>query len=133
MRKIKIKAKNFRCFYDEHPLTVVLDGTLMALVGPNNSGKSSYLRLLYELRGLWNFLQPPSNLVTQASTTFNALDVADPVEIFSNVHTRPIQVEVEVVMLASFYHSYSDLFHQDNHNDKMTNDNDEFHLLQQLQ
>ncbi|MFD5847471.1 ATP-dependent nuclease [Streptomyces chartreusis] len=56
MLDVEIRIKNYRCFGDEPTVFRVRDG-FTALVGINNSGKSSLLRLLYEIRPLLNEMQ----------------------------------------------------------------------------
>src|SRR5258706_16356700 len=50
----EIVLKNYRCFEDTDPLTITIDRGFTALVGPNNSGKSSVLRFFFEFREFWN-------------------------------------------------------------------------------
>lgn len=47
---MKITVKNYKRFDRTTPATFVLDRGLTALVGPNNSGKSSLLRFFYDFR-----------------------------------------------------------------------------------
>lgn len=56
----EITIKNYRCFTDEHPAVFELDECFTAIIGPNNSGKSSLLRMFYELRPLWSSLSAVS-------------------------------------------------------------------------
>ena len=56
---IELTVKNYRCFSDEQPATFRVQPGLTALVGKNNAGKSSILRFLYELRGLFQTLSGP--------------------------------------------------------------------------
>src|SRR6266508_6581849 len=55
MIDIELVFRNYRCFGDEPTRLRISDG-FTALVGVNNSGKSSLLRLLYEIRPLLNIL-----------------------------------------------------------------------------
>jgi ABC-type cobalamin/Fe3+-siderophores transport system ATPase subunit len=48
--EIIITARNYRCFSMRRPLTIRLAPGIIALVGPNNAGKSTAMRLLRELR-----------------------------------------------------------------------------------
>jgi len=51
MLDVEISVRNYRCFGDE-PVRIRISDGFVALVGTNNSGKSSLLRLPYELRNL---------------------------------------------------------------------------------
>ena len=53
MLDVEIRIKNYRCFGDEPTILRIRDG-FTAFVGINNSGKSSLLRFLYEIRPLLN-------------------------------------------------------------------------------
>ncbi|MFF5307231.1 ATP-dependent endonuclease [Streptomyces sp. NPDC013161] len=53
MLDVEIRIKNYRCFGDEPTVLRIRDG-FTAFVGINNSGKSSLLRFLYEIRPLLN-------------------------------------------------------------------------------
>jgi len=68
MLDVEFRIKNYRCFGDEPTVFRVRDG-FTALVGTNNSGKSSLLRFLYEFRPLLNQLagaSQPGNSVRRA-------------------------------------------------------------------
>jgi len=56
MQRCTLTIKNFRCFEDTSPVVVEIGDGFTALVGQNNSGKSSFLRLFFELRPHWNTL-----------------------------------------------------------------------------
>jgi hypothetical protein len=43
-------VKNYRAFPDSRPATISLDDGLLAFIGTNNAGKSSLIRLPYEIR-----------------------------------------------------------------------------------
>lgn len=55
MLDVEIGIRNYRCFGDEQATVRIIDG-FTAFVGVNNSGKSSMLRMLYELRPLFHIL-----------------------------------------------------------------------------
>ena len=54
MLGFQLTPKNYRCFADSDPLRLDLGNDFTALVGPNNSGKSSALRLFHELRPVFS-------------------------------------------------------------------------------
>ena len=59
----ELTIKNYRCFADSNPATLRLpnDFTITALVGANNSGKSSLLKFFYEMRGLFSLVANNDN------------------------------------------------------------------------
>ena len=97
MRRLSIKIKNYRCFTDNSPLVIELGQGFTALVGPNNSGKSSVLKFFYELRDQWSQLTDPAQILQLLSggtigSAFN--EVYDQQEVFSDSNVRPMVVEI---------------------------------------
>src|SRR5579859_6577790 len=94
--KLEITIKNYRCFSDEKPVKLVLDNGFVALVGVNNSGKSSLLRFFYEFRLLFTNLTNVNYLIMilqgQAGISFSG--VVDQAEVFCNSNDRDMSVEV---------------------------------------
>src|SRR5580698_143151 len=90
----KIEIKNYRCFSDEAPVEFELHEEFSAIVGPNNSGKSSLLRIFYELRNLWSALhtaQGIAQLLKASSSNLPGIfGVDDPSEIFNDANDRPL-------------------------------------------
>ena len=80
MLDVEFRIKNYRCFGDEPTVFRVRDG-FTALVGTNNSGKSSLLRFLYEFRPLFNAFPP----VGASASLNNAIFGSNPWNWFPNV------------------------------------------------
>jgi predicted ATP-dependent endonuclease of OLD family len=59
---IDIELKNYRCFEDSAPAFVAVRPGFTALIGKNNSGKSTLLRFLYEFRNLFEVLADHNTL-----------------------------------------------------------------------
>ncbi len=98
MLPFKVTLKNYRCFDDSQPLTLEIGSGFTALVGPNNSGKSSFLKFFHELRPVIAHLGNPNMLHGLASG--NQFGVGyqgteDPIEIFHNRNLRPLTLEFE--------------------------------------
>ena len=55
MIDVELRLRNYRCFGDE-PVSIRFSDGFIALMGTNNSGKSSLLRVLYEFRPLFSIL-----------------------------------------------------------------------------
>ena len=56
MKYGEIRLRNFRCFDWDQPATIEFRDGFTALIGPNNSGKSTALRAIFELRPLFELL-----------------------------------------------------------------------------
>ena len=95
MTYFRLTVKNYRCFTDENPLVIEFNEGFTALVGPNNSGKSSFLKMFYEFKNLWQILtqeQAMLNLVNGESQSVSYLETSDNTEIFSNFNNRPLSI-----------------------------------------
>ncbi len=96
--KIDLKIKNYRCFSDEKPAVISIEDGFTALVGPNNAGKSSVLRFLFEFRSVFNFLknvQDYNSAIAGVSRGFGPLP-PDPTELFYNGNGRPIEIDMQI-------------------------------------
>lgn len=96
---IQISIKNYRCFQDTSPATFSIGKGFIAFVGPNNAGKSSLLKLFYELRSVWSQLESSGtllNICKQGNNRWNSgdlVDLYDPTEIFCDRNDRPITID----------------------------------------
>jgi ABC-type cobalamin/Fe3+-siderophores transport system ATPase subunit len=98
---IDVTLKNYRCFSDGRPARFQVRPGLTALVGKNNSGKSSILKFLYEFRGLFQMLASHPNNFLQAlngrSLAFNlARTITDTREVFHNGNERDLTIEISL-------------------------------------
>ena len=76
----RLTVKNYRCFTDENPLVIEFNDGFTALVGPNNSGKSSFLKMFYEFKNLWQILtqeQAILNLVNGDAQPTSYMEISD--------------------------------------------------------
>jgi len=90
---LEITVKNYRCFGDLVPARIKLARGTTALIGSNNSGKSTLLRFFYELRPLWERA---------------AADDSACLSLFENGFTLPHLPTLR---------AQEQLFHRHNHND----------------
>jgi ABC-type cobalamin/Fe3+-siderophores transport system ATPase subunit len=99
---VDITLKNYRCFPDSKPARISLRKGLSALVGVNNSGKSSLLKFFYEFRSLFQMLSSPTGNLTKAlqgeRQGFSlGPSVFDKEEVFCNLNGRDLQLELRLL------------------------------------
>ena len=98
--ELELTLKNYRCFADAAPARFALRPGATAFVGPNNSGKSTVLRLFLELRHLFQQISP-----SRGGEFFPALQgnqrvfnvpphAADLRMLFCNSNERPLKITV---------------------------------------
>jgi hypothetical protein len=95
---MQLTIKNYRCFSDQQPARFQLRRGFTALVGPNNTGKSSLLKLIYEFRTLWEYAAPMGNflnLLSGGAEHVGTRAVADPQDVFCDRNDRPLEIAVE--------------------------------------
>ncbi|HLP89389.1 MAG TPA: AAA family ATPase [Nostocaceae cyanobacterium] len=98
-----ITIKNYRCFSEEKPAKIKIRKGFTAFIGVNNSGKSTLLKLFYELRYIFSQL-------SDFNTFFNVLTTSEPIlklpkeiindkELFCNYNncTKPMILEFNIV------------------------------------
>lgn len=91
-----ITIQNYRCFSDHQPARLSIDGGMIALLGPNNSGKSSLMKFFHEFRNLWTALEGQIRAGRpNASNPFQAVHVNDQTEIFHDRNDRGITITIE--------------------------------------
>ena len=93
--EVTVTVKNYRSFSQEEPLRFRLGTGLMALVGPNNSGKTSVLKLFHELKHLWESIANNVNIYAGNGFSINYEDIYDPIEIFCDRNTAPLSISFE--------------------------------------
>src|SRR4051812_12534369 len=91
---LKLTIKNYRCFSDQHPARLEYGHGFTALVGPNNAGKSAFLRFIHEHQALWGNLQSAPNISALANNS-NDMNlplrgVVDPAEVICDYTKRPL-------------------------------------------
>lgn len=96
--EIDLVIKNYRCFADSRPAEIALRPGFTGLIGANNAGKSSLLRMFYELRSLFQMASNPGNLIGplrgQAQSFNPAESMRDQTELFCNRNTRNLSIEI---------------------------------------
>src|SRR5437868_2290009 len=94
-----ITLKNYRCFPDDCPASIQLEKGFTALVGSNNSGKSSLLKFFWEFRPLLQNLANTNALMSCLQGGQNPLNfpatIRDPAEVFCNQNARGLTLEFD--------------------------------------
>jgi ABC-type Mn2+/Zn2+ transport system ATPase subunit len=100
MRNFTVQLMNYRCFSGQTPTTWSFNGeALTSFVGPNNAGKSTFLRLFYELRPVFRQLQQQSligQFVTQKNIGLMYDGVGDPAEIPNFHSAEPVVLDFSI-------------------------------------
>lgn len=103
--EFEFTIKNYRCFSDENPARFTIRPGFTAFVGVNNSGKSSLLRLFYELRSVFSIaynvlssllsMSQPAALLTKEHRVSFLSPVQDPDQIFTDTNNRDLTVVIK--------------------------------------
>lgn len=91
---MKITIKNYRGFGNQPQEFEIREG-FTALIGLNNVGKSSLLKLFYELRPLWQNFSYAGNLcnfLNGSANNFQVQGVNDVDELFNHFTNNPIEI-----------------------------------------
>lgn len=96
----EVTLKNYRCFSDTNPASVRFQGGITALIGVNNSGKSSLLKFFYEFRGLFAMMTGPTgNLITSLLGNPQGFPypntIQDLEEVFCNSNKRSLEIQLD--------------------------------------
>ena len=96
---IDVIIKNYRCFPDAKPAHIELKNGFTAFVGANNSGKSTLLKMSFELRDIFAQLSEPDKfkeaLKGERSFAINA-PITDVRELFHHGSDRDITIELRI-------------------------------------
>ncbi len=103
MHRVRITLSNYRGFSDENPAVFELGGEAgyTALIGPNNSGKSSLMLFFYEMRGIFevfNSSQMSQNqhILVEHFSTKPPRETIDSKEVFYNKNERELKIIIEI-------------------------------------
>lgn len=89
----KVTLRNYRCFDWNNPATLEFGNGFTAYVGPNNSGKSTALRSIYELRPIFAAIV---TMVQNNTYAVQPLGITDPTELVNNNNSTKFQITIEI-------------------------------------
>lgn len=95
---VRLTLKNYRCFSDQLPARFDLRRGFTSFVGNNNAGKSSLLKMFYELRALFVALARPGAIRDALRGTIPFAYpqmVTDPEAIFCRQTSRALSITIE--------------------------------------
>lgn len=96
---LQLTIKNFRCFEDADPVHLELRSGATAFLGSNNSGKSSLLRMFFELRGLLGSAADNGAWVQAwlrgQEVDYGLSGVPDPQAILNDRNSRPMRLRLD--------------------------------------
>jgi AAA ATPase domain len=93
----KLTLRNYRCFDWEHPVVLEFDSGFSAFIGPNNSGKSTALRSIYELRQIFVNWYSAFQAGQGFRTNFQPLGTSDLAELANDAAPSRFQIELEII------------------------------------
>lgn len=95
---MEIAVKNYRCFPDSSPASLMIRNGFTAFLRPNSPGKSSLLRFFHDFRSLFPQLSTPATLtaaLTAKGQAFNLPQrVPDFETLFYDQNHRDLSIEV---------------------------------------
>src|SRR5690348_2464597 len=97
---IELTIKNYRCFSDAKPARINIKQGFTALIGINNSGKSSILKFFYEFRELLQRLSDTAilNSLNDNFQSFNfPSEIMDQEEVFCNLNNRNLTIQIQLI------------------------------------
>jgi ABC-type branched-subunit amino acid transport system ATPase component len=98
--QIDLTLKNYRCFPVGRPARFCVRDGFTALIGTNNSGKSSLLKFLHECRPLFSLIANDRSTVHQAMSgarfAFGLSNVIDQTEVFSDLNDLDLTITFEL-------------------------------------
>jgi ABC-type cobalamin/Fe3+-siderophores transport system ATPase subunit len=98
---LEITVKNYRCFNETQPAMLRFHRGTTALIGTNNAGKSTLLRMFYELRPMFELLASSPTawlkLLNESLPAPPPLDVEDRTDIFHRHAAGDIVLRIRIL------------------------------------
>lgn len=90
-----VELRNYRCFDWNHPARIEIKDGFVAIIGANNSGKSVFLKSIYELRHVWREFSAIVNNHPQMSSAFQSNGVSDLKELPNENDFSAFEITIE--------------------------------------
>lgn len=95
----EITIKNYRCFSDSGPAKIKFRRGITAIIGANNSGKSSLLKIFHEMRQIFDSIRTVNSnfqsALRQQESGLSIKSVLDVEEVFCNANDRGIGITIK--------------------------------------
>ncbi|BBB58345.1 hypothetical protein UNDKW_0072 [Undibacterium sp. KW1] len=99
----KLTLRNFRCFDWNHPAELIFDNGFTAIVGPNNSGKSSALRAVYELRPQLASIEQLFSANANFNPSLGYLGAVDAFELANDKNQTKFEYELDISIYGNMF------------------------------
>lgn len=93
-----ITLRNYRCFDWRHPAKIEISPGFTAIIGLNNSGKSTVLKAIYELRNVFGSFSHLTNGATHCETTTSFPGIADMTELANENDRSGFELTIETTL-----------------------------------
>jgi ABC-type cobalamin/Fe3+-siderophores transport system ATPase subunit len=88
------EVKSYRCFSRANPLRFRLTDGFTAFLGPNNAGKSSALRMFFELGNVWNVCRSLDEQIVRTGHGIHSKATGEDSELFHHGDQVPIEIKI---------------------------------------
>lgn len=92
----KLTLRNYRCFDWDNPAVLEFGGGFTAYVGANNSGKSSALRSIFELRNIFSNILTPFSPNSGFRLNIVPIGIVDITEVANDSSPSKFCLEIEI-------------------------------------
>jgi hypothetical protein len=92
----RVTLRNYRCFDWDNPAVLEFGDGFTAFVGPNNVGKSSAIRSIFELRSIFGNIVSSLLPTSGIRSSSELLGVSDVAEIANDKYPEKFEIKIEI-------------------------------------